>query len=294
VVDVSKGVGGELEHYKQNNVGEGGLEPLIPLGLPARCAGHAQARPWQVVGYQERCDLPAPGDDDEQVFWREYLLYNREHGFAFLVDAEDGWSWVRPITGTPKSEQGDKRQLAQHHLPEAHLQLPRQGHLGAGRVLLARAPREEKARVTDYVGSGNASGRERLSLEQTAERRGLVGRATLDANGGGPGLRHRRPGQAPSGATRRRCRPMPPRSRQAGQGYRAAGGVRAADDHPGDLQQRRLRRHAPRLRREPAPNTSNASAAPARAGHAPAAGSWGGYSSGGGGAQVNTHERTAA
>ena len=70
--------------------------------------GTPKTETWQVVGYQERCDLPAPGDDDEQVFWREYLLYNRELGFAFLVDAEDGWSWVRPITGTPKKEQGDK------------------------------------------------------------------------------------------------------------------------------------------------------------------------------------------
>ena len=46
-----------------------------------------------MVGYVERCEVPE-GGDDEQTFWREYLLYHRSEGFAFLVDAEDGWSWV--------------------------------------------------------------------------------------------------------------------------------------------------------------------------------------------------------
>jgi hypothetical protein len=41
-----------------------------PAG-PHRHAGRGgrQARAWQVVGYQERCDLPEDGDD-EQSFWR--------------------------------------------------------------------------------------------------------------------------------------------------------------------------------------------------------------------------------
>ena len=34
-------------------------------------------------------------DDDSQEFWREYLLYHRTGGFAFIVDAQDGWSWDR-------------------------------------------------------------------------------------------------------------------------------------------------------------------------------------------------------
>jgi hypothetical protein len=54
-----------------------------------------------VVGYQERCDLPEPGSDDEQSFWREYLLFNRLEGFAFLVDTREGWSIVKPLTGAP-------------------------------------------------------------------------------------------------------------------------------------------------------------------------------------------------
>ena len=59
------------------------------------------ARAWQVVGYVERCEEGTDDEDSEQSFWREYLLYHREEGFAFLVDAEDGWSWSAPITGVP-------------------------------------------------------------------------------------------------------------------------------------------------------------------------------------------------
>ena len=56
VVDLSKGVGGELAHYAQENVG---AEPQIPLGTSGTFAfGEAEAR-WQLVGYLERCDLPA-------------------------------------------------------------------------------------------------------------------------------------------------------------------------------------------------------------------------------------------
>ncbi|MDM4765814.1 DUF4178 domain-containing protein [Pelomonas sp. SE-A7] len=99
VVDISGGAGADLEHYAQAN----GMEPQLPLGSTCYLALKPSSKllPWQVVGYQERCDLPAPGDDEEQTFWREYLLYNRLEGFAFLVDTEEGWSLVRPLTGVP-------------------------------------------------------------------------------------------------------------------------------------------------------------------------------------------------
>ncbi|HWH84223.1 MAG TPA: DUF4178 domain-containing protein [Burkholderiaceae bacterium] len=92
-----QGVGGDLAHYAQAN----GSEPLIPLGTVGTLAfGARPALPWQVVGYVERCEVDqAP--DDEQTFWREYLLYHRTEGFAFIVDAQDGWSWSAPITGVP-------------------------------------------------------------------------------------------------------------------------------------------------------------------------------------------------
>ena len=180
VVDVSKGVGGDLAHYQQNNVGVGGLEPLIPLGSQAELLlGTPKPATWQVVGYQERCDLPAPGDGDEQVFWREYLLYNREHGFAFLVDAEDGWSWVRPLTGTPKTEQGDK--VSWRGFTYLRKYTYRAKVTWVQGEFYWRVQRNEEARVTDYVGTGNGANR-RLSLEQTAAEAVWSAGQTIDAN----------------------------------------------------------------------------------------------------------------
>lgn len=98
VVDVSKGLGAGLKFYRQDNT----LEPLIPLGRSGRLAVGGAKLVWQVVGYQERCADPTEVGA-EQTFWREYLLYNRTAGFAFLVDAEDGWSVVRTVTGVPST-----------------------------------------------------------------------------------------------------------------------------------------------------------------------------------------------
>ena len=100
VVDLSKGIGPDMAHYAQLNR----MEPGIPLGrtgtLPIPSGGAAQ--PWQVVGYMERMELMG-ADSDEAESWREYLLYNRTEGFAFLVDTNEGWSVVRVLTGAPEA-----------------------------------------------------------------------------------------------------------------------------------------------------------------------------------------------
>ena len=91
IIDVSQGIGGELRHATQDEA----VEPVIPLGS----TGKLQGVDWQVVGFQHRVGHEA-GDDDS-FGWDEYLLYNRNRGFSFLVDASDGWSVVKPTTGAP-------------------------------------------------------------------------------------------------------------------------------------------------------------------------------------------------
>jgi hypothetical protein len=92
LIDLSQGIGGELRHAVQDEP----VQPLIPLGT----IGQLQGTQWQVVGFQHRMGRE-PDDPDEQFGWSEYLLYNGKRGFIFLVDAQDGWSVVKPTTGSP-------------------------------------------------------------------------------------------------------------------------------------------------------------------------------------------------
>ncbi|MEO8836398.1 MAG: DUF4178 domain-containing protein [Caldimonas sp.] len=152
-------VGADLAHYAQAN----GTAPQIPLGSVGTLAlGGAKALPWQVVGYVERCEVPQ-SDDDEQSFWREYLLYHRTEGFAFLVDADDGWSWSAPITGVPQAF-GESVKL------DGVLYRKLYDYVGKVTYVLGefywRLAREERTANSDYVGTGAASAR-RLNREQT-------------------------------------------------------------------------------------------------------------------------------
>ena len=98
VIDLTAGVGGELRHAEQRNP----ISPLIPLGS----VGQFEGASWQVVGFQHRMGVEAGDEEEESFGWEEYLLYNRERGFVFLVDASDGWSLVRPASGAPSYKDG--------------------------------------------------------------------------------------------------------------------------------------------------------------------------------------------
>lgn len=162
VVDVSQGVGGDLQHYAQAN----GSEPQIPLGSVGTLAlstkpGDKKALSWQVVGYAERCEVDT-GEDD-QTFWREYLLYHRTEGFAFLVDAEDGWSWTAPITGVPeRAGDGVKYQGV--------LYRKLYDYTGKATYVLGefywKLERDARTYNTDYIGTGAFSAR-RINRERT-------------------------------------------------------------------------------------------------------------------------------
>ncbi len=163
VVDVAArepGVAAGLAHYAQEN----GLEPLLPLGATGLLAlGTAKPLPWQVVGYVERRDLPESAED-ESTFWREYLLYHRTEGFAFLVDAEDGWSWTRTLTGVPRSVAGDRVEL------EGDTYRKKYRYAAVITYVLGEfywhLERDQRTLNTDYEGTGRAA-RKRLNREET-------------------------------------------------------------------------------------------------------------------------------
>ena len=96
LIDLSQGTGAALRHAIQDEP----VALLIALGS----TGLMQGTSWQVVGFQHRMGTGA--GDDESFGWSEYLLYNSKRGFVFLVDAEDGWSLVKPVTGAPSFRPG--------------------------------------------------------------------------------------------------------------------------------------------------------------------------------------------
>ena len=174
VVDVAAGAGADIAqlnrtHYGQDTPGLGAVEPLIPLGATGTLALGGDALPWQAVGYVERHTLAGGGEDDEQFFWREYLLYNASAGFAFLVDAEDGWSWVRPITGAP-NVRGSSAQWRGIDYRE------RERYRGQISYVLGefywQLERGAVTDNTDYAGSSATTSNRRLNREQTRSEAG--------------------------------------------------------------------------------------------------------------------------
>ncbi len=155
----AQGVGGDLQHYAQAN----GTPPQIPLGTVGTLAlGGAKPLPWQVVGYAERCEV-AQSDEDEQSFWREYLLYHRTEGFAFIVDSQDGWSWTAPITGVPEG-------FGESVKYQGALYRKLYDYTGKATYVLGefywRLQRDQLTFNTDYQGTGVASAK-RLNRERT-------------------------------------------------------------------------------------------------------------------------------
>ena len=84
-------------------------EPQIPLGSVGTLAlGGERPLPWQVVGYVERCEVPED-DEDEQTFWREYLLYHRSGASPSSSTPRTAGAGPRPITGAPAARRRQRQ-----------------------------------------------------------------------------------------------------------------------------------------------------------------------------------------
>ena len=153
VVDVSQGVGADLSHFKQNVSGDSSHQPQLPLGSVGRLAlGRGESLQWQVVGYMERCDRPG--------------------------DAEDGWSWVVPITGVPavrgdhaRYDSVDYRQRYSYNALTTYV-------LGE---FYWRVSRDQSNFNTDYEGTG-AHSRKRLNREMAGSEVTWSAGETLQAS----------------------------------------------------------------------------------------------------------------
>lgn len=156
IIDLSQGIGGQLAHALQDEP----IKPLIPLGS----VGLLQGVQWQVVGYQHRLGTEAE-DPDEHFGWDEYLLYNQKRGFMFLVDATDGWSLVKPVTGAPRFTEGGSTAEYLGRKYRLDYRYRAQTNYVAGEFYWPVARGQTSGNI-DF-----SSGKSILSLEQTAKER---------------------------------------------------------------------------------------------------------------------------
>ncbi len=153
LIDLSHGIGGELQHALQD-------EPVTPL-IAVGSSGKLQGVDWQVVGFQHRLGTD-PSDPDESFGWDEYLLYNQQRGFTFLVDSTEGWSVVKPTTGAPVLDDngGNATYLGTRYTLKESYDAQTSYVLGE---FYWRVTRGQKTFNRDF-----ASGKSLLSMEQSA------------------------------------------------------------------------------------------------------------------------------
>jgi Domain of unknown function (DUF4178) len=83
-LDVSEG---KLSLFKVVTKGRR-TQPVIQLGS----TGTIDGKQYVIAGFMERAVRY-----DQTYYWTEYLLYNREESFRWLVHSDDHWSFVTPL-----------------------------------------------------------------------------------------------------------------------------------------------------------------------------------------------------
>ena len=66
-------------------------KPLIPLGT----VGTFDSTKWTTIGYLRR-------QSQDKFTWAEYLLFNSEKGYRWLVEADGHWTSIATLNKTPK------------------------------------------------------------------------------------------------------------------------------------------------------------------------------------------------
>lgn len=89
-----------------NALKPGAWQPLIPIGAVGEFENHKLT----VLGFVVR----SVEFDGVTYFWQEYLLYNPQVGFRWLVDSDDHWSYVQPVPPGEVTEDGSAATFRGH------------------------------------------------------------------------------------------------------------------------------------------------------------------------------------
>ena len=179
IIDLTQGIGGELRACAQDEP----VQPADPAGQHRPAAGRCTGR-WSA---SSTAWAREPGDD-EQFGWDEYLLYNRQRGFSFLVDARTAGAWssrppARPSmagSGRSASYLGTSYQLQYAYNAETTY-VPASS---TGRSSAARRPSTATSPTATAL----------LSMERSADELTWSAGSTIDSRAVVAGLQARRAG----------------------------------------------------------------------------------------------------
>jgi len=76
--------------------------PWLPLGTEGTLRGSE----WRVIGFMRRSTSSAA---DADYRWSEYLLYNVQQGFAWLVEYQGHWNFARGLPNPPLVSRGEAK-----------------------------------------------------------------------------------------------------------------------------------------------------------------------------------------
>ena len=82
------------------------VQPIIPLGS----TGEFQGNKLTVIGFMQR----SVEYEGVRYYWEEYLLYNPQAGFRWLVRSDDNWSFVEPLSPGAVESGGKTERVARY------------------------------------------------------------------------------------------------------------------------------------------------------------------------------------
>ncbi|HMW18195.1 MAG TPA: DUF4178 domain-containing protein [Accumulibacter sp.] len=86
-------IGIENENFRLLQYAQQALRvvPWLPLGS----RGTIESISWEVIGFMQR------RPPDEETTWSEYLLFDGDHGFAWLIEDQGHWNFARSLSKPP-------------------------------------------------------------------------------------------------------------------------------------------------------------------------------------------------
>jgi ribosomal protein S27E len=131
------------------------VKPPLPLGSRGKLAG----REWEAIGFMRRGVPNVVGN------WDEYLLYDGEGGFAWLVSERGHWNFVRVLDAPPKQMVPGEVTYGQDHF--AHFADYNCEVLSVLGEFNWRVRVGEQCNVTDYIAPPRILSREKSANEIT-------------------------------------------------------------------------------------------------------------------------------